>query len=94
MARENHPFMLFVLLRRLKIVDRLDSADDLGSRLDVLDDLIHALVRHRRLIKGIGNDAGGVDTRHPFRMRFASAIRLGSSSCSVRSSRKTKYACS
>ena len=64
MARENHPFMLFILLRRLKIVDRLDSADDLGGRLDVLNDLVHALVRHRRLVKGIGDDAGGVDTRH------------------------------
>ena len=55
---------LYVLLCRLEIIDRLDSANDLCGRLDVLDDLVHAFISHRRLVKSIGNDAGGVDTRH------------------------------
>lgn len=51
-------------LRRLEVVDRLDSANDLCGRLDVLDDLVHAFISHRRLVKSLGNDAGGVYTRH------------------------------
>ena len=57
-------YHLLVLLRCLKVVYRLDSANYLGGRLNVLNDLVHALISHRRLVKGIGNDAGGVDTRH------------------------------
>lgn len=45
-------------LRCLEVVDRLDSADDLSGRFDVLDDLVHALISHRRLVKSIGNDTG------------------------------------
>lgn len=53
-----------LLLRRLEIVNRLDSANDVGSRSDVLYDLLHALVSHRGLVEGIGDNAGGVDTCH------------------------------
>ena len=51
-------------LRRLEVVYRLDSTDNLCSRLDVLHDLVHALISHRRLIKGVGHNAGGVDPCH------------------------------
>ena len=55
---------LFELFGCLKIVYRLDSAKDISSRLDVLYYFIHAFVSHRGLVKGIGNNAGGVDTCH------------------------------
>ena len=48
----------------LEIVDRLDSAKDFGGRLDVLYDLLHALVSHGGLIEGVGDNAGGGDSCH------------------------------
>ena len=56
--------IILELFRRLKIVDRLNSVKDLGSRLDVLHDLLHALVSHGGHVEGIGDNAGGVDTCH------------------------------
>ena len=53
-----------MLLRCLEVVNGLDSANYLCGRLDVLDDLVHALISHRRLVKSVGNDAGGVNTCH------------------------------
>ena len=52
------------LLRRLEVVDRLYAADDLCGGGDVLDDLVHAFVRHGGLIEGVGEDAGGIDALH------------------------------
>ena len=52
------------LLRRLKVVNGLDFADDIGGGLDVFYDFGEALISHRRLVEGVGDDAGGVDARH------------------------------
>lgn len=49
------------LLRCLEVIDGLDPTYDIGGRLDVFYDLVHALVGHGGLVKGIGDDAGGVD---------------------------------
>ena len=56
-------FGLF-LLRRLEVVYRFYATDDLCGGGDVLDDLVHAFVRHGGLIEGVGEDAGGIDARH------------------------------
>ena len=37
----------YILFCRLKIVYRLDDTNNLCRRLDVLDNLVHTLVRHR-----------------------------------------------
>ena len=55
---------LYMLFRGLEIVNRLYSANDLCGGLDVLDDLVHTLICHRRLVKGRGIHAGGVDAFH------------------------------
>ena len=53
-----------LLFRSLEVINRFDSADDLRRRLDVLDDLVHALIRHWRLVKRVGDYASGVNPRH------------------------------
>ena len=54
--------LFLVLLGSLKVVYRLDAADDLGGGTYILYDLVDALICHRRLVKSVGNNAGGVNT--------------------------------
>ena len=64
-----HVFCFHFLFRRFEVIDRLDSANDLGGRSDIFHDLRHALIRHGGLVKRIRYNAGGIDPRH-FRLVF------------------------
>ena len=49
--------LILLLLRCLEVVYRLYSTDYLCGRLDILNYLIHILIRHRRFVECVGHYA-------------------------------------